>query len=226
MNWGREMLKLCGIRISNYHNKVRLALLEKGIEFEEDDTRAPSQDETYLEHSAMGKVPFVVVDGKTLTESQAICEYLEEVYPQRPLDPKDAWERAKVRELINYIELHVEVVSRRLHKQAFYGGTVSEESKAQVERELTKGLKALAKLAKFAPAIAGPELTLADVCAFVHLPIVAVVTRLVLGRDMVDEFLPQAKPYLKMLGERPAFQRVSADRKAAAEAFATRRKKA
>jgi glutathione S-transferase len=219
------MLKLCGIRISNYHNKVRLALLEKGVEFEEDDQCPPSQDETYLEHSAMGKVPYLEVEGKTLTESQAICEYLEETLSQKPLYPKDAWERAKVRELINYIELHVELVSRRLHKQAFYGGTVSDESKAQIERELTRGLKALSRLAKFAPAIAGAELTLADVCAFVHLPLVATVTRLVLGRDMVDELLPQAKPYLKMLGERPAFQRVSADRKAAAEAFAARRRK-
>ena len=218
------MLKLCGIRISNYHNKVRLALLEKGIEFEEDDQRVPSQDAGYLEHSAMGKVPYLEVGGQTLTESQAICEYLEEVYPQRPLYPKDAWERAKVRELINYIELHVELVSRRLHKQAFYGGTISDASKAQIERELTKGLKALARHAKFAPAIAGPELTLADVCAFVHLPLLALVTRLVLGHDMVDELLPQAKPYLKMLGERPAFARVNADRKVATDALAARRK--
>ncbi len=219
------MIKLCGVRISNYHNKVRLALLEKGVEFEEDDQRVPSQDAAYLERSAMGKVPYVEVDGKTLTESQAICEYLEETYPQKALYPKDAWERAKVRELINYIELHVELPSRRLHKQAFYGGTVSDESKAQVERELNKGLKALGRLAKFTPAIAGAELTLADVSAFVHLPLVSLVTRLVLGRDMVEELLQPAKPYLKMLGERPAFARVNADRKAASEAFAARQKK-
>ena len=37
------MLKLCGFRISNYHNKVRIALLEKGIEFEEDPTCTPKQ---------------------------------------------------------------------------------------------------------------------------------------------------------------------------------------
>jgi glutathione S-transferase len=213
------MLKLCGIRISNYHNKVRLALLEKGVAFEEDDTCAPSQDAAYLARSAMGKVPYLEVNGETLTESQAICEYLEEAYPQKPLYPQDPWARAKVRELISYLELHVELVSRRLHKQAFYGGTLSDESKAQVERELARGLKALSRLAKFAPMIAGPELTLADVCAFVHLPLVATVTRLVLGRDMVEELLPQAKPYLKMLGERPAFQRVAADRRAATEAL-------
>jgi len=32
------MIKLCGFRVSNYHNKVRIALLEKGIAFEEDST--------------------------------------------------------------------------------------------------------------------------------------------------------------------------------------------
>lgn len=216
------MLRLCGVRISNYHNKVRLALLEKGVEFAEDDTCVPSQDAAYLGRSAMGKVPFLEVDGRTLTESQAICEYLEEVYPERPLYPQDPWERAKVRELVSYVELHVELVSRRLHKQAFYGGTLSDESKAQVERELAKGLTALSRLARFAPMIAGERLTLADVCAFVHLPLVATVTRLVLGRDMVDELLPRAKPYLAALGERPAFRRVAADRKAAAEALRKR----
>ncbi len=37
------MVKLCGLRISNYHNKVRIVLLEKGIEFEGDDTLEPAQ---------------------------------------------------------------------------------------------------------------------------------------------------------------------------------------
>jgi glutathione S-transferase len=213
------MLKLCGFRISNYHNKVRLALLEKGVAFEEDDQCVPSQDEAYLARSPIGKVPFLEVDGRTLTESQAICEYLEDAYPEKPLYPKDPWARAKVRELIAHLELHVELVARRLHRQAFFGGTVSDETKKQVERDLAKGLKALARLARFEPMIAGQALTLADVAAFVHLPVVAVATKLVLGRDMVEELLPQAKPYLKMLGERPAFQRVSADRKTAAEAL-------
>ncbi len=37
------MLKLCGFHLSNYHNKVRIALLEKGVAFEEDPGCAPSQ---------------------------------------------------------------------------------------------------------------------------------------------------------------------------------------
>ena len=50
------MLKLCGFHISNYHNKVRLALLEKGIAFEEDATCRPSQKDEWIALSPLGKV--------------------------------------------------------------------------------------------------------------------------------------------------------------------------
>lgn len=50
------MLKLHGFSISNYYNMEKIALLEKGIEFEEVDTR-PSQEDDYLSMSPMGKVP-------------------------------------------------------------------------------------------------------------------------------------------------------------------------
>ena len=91
------MLKLSGFHVSNYHNKVRLALLEKGIAFEEDANCRPSQKDEWLARSPMGKVPVIEVDGTALAESQAICEYLEDAYPQVPLYPKDPLARAKVR---------------------------------------------------------------------------------------------------------------------------------
>ena len=109
------MLKLCGFRVSNYHNKVRIVLLEKGIAFEEDATLAPKQTDEYLARSPMGKAPFLELDdGRRLSESQVICEYLEDAYPDRPLLPKDPFERAKVRELVTYMELHMELLARRL----------------------------------------------------------------------------------------------------------------
>src|SRR2546427_11502665 len=80
------MLKLCGIHLSNYHNKVRIALLEKGVAFEEDASCAPSQKDEVLARSPLGKVPWLELgDGRRLTESQVIVEYLEETYPQKPL---------------------------------------------------------------------------------------------------------------------------------------------
>jgi glutathione S-transferase len=213
------MLKLCGFHISNYFNKARLALLEKGIEFEMDAECRPSQDEAFVARSPMGKVPFLELDGKTLIESDVICEYLEDAYPQKPLLPRDPLERARVRELITVMELHLELVVRRLYPFVFFGKPPVEDVKQSVEKALPKGLRALKSRARFAPYIAGSEFTLADCAAFVHLPLVSLSTKLAYGRDFLEE-LPQVKPYIKKLEERPAFKRVNDDRKAAQAALA------
>jgi len=214
------MLKLCGFHISNYHNKVRIALLEKGIAFEEDAGCKPSQSEDWLARSPMGKVPIIELDGgRRLAESEVICEYLEEVYPQKPLLPKDPYERGKVRELITFIELHVELVARRLYGKVFFKRDLSAEVVQATEKDLAKGIRGLKALARFSPYIAGPQLTLADCAAFVSLPLVSLATKHAYGRDFL-EALPQLKPYLQMLGERPAFARVHEDRKAAQAALA------
>jgi len=209
------MLKLCGFRISNYHNKVRIVLLEKGIAFEEDDTCRPSQADAYLARSPMGKAPFLELDGgRRLSESQVICEYLEEAYPQKPLLPADPLERAKVRELVTHMELHMELVARRLYGSVFFKRDISEGTKNSVEKDLAKGVRAFKALAKFDPYIAGKSLTLSDCAAFVHLPLVSLASKLAYGRDALED-MAQVKPYLRMLGERPAFHRVNEDRKAA-----------
>jgi len=213
------MLKLCGFHLSNYHNKLRIALLEKGVAFEEDPGCSPSQKDEFLARSPIGKVPFLELDnGRRLAESEVIAEYLEEAYPQKPLLPKDPYERAKVRELVKFMELHVELVARRLYGQVFWKRPVSDEVKQAAEKDLVKGIRAFKTLVKFDPYIAGKELTLADCAAFVHLPLVSLATKHGLGRDVLEE-IPQLKPYLKMLGERPAFSKVNEDRKAAQAAL-------
>jgi glutathione S-transferase len=213
------MLKLCGFHISNYHSKVRIALLEKGIEFEEDPTCTPKQTDDFLARSPMGKVPFLELDdGRRLSESEVICEYLEEAYPQKPLLPRDPLQRAKVRELITHMELYMELVARRTYGFVFFGRPVDEQVKQSAEKDLAKGVRAFKALAKFEPYIAGKDLTLADCAAFVHLPLVSIATKLAYGRDLLED-LPQVKPYLRMLGERPAFSKVNDDRKAAQAAL-------
>ena len=213
------MLKLCGFHLSNYHNKVRIALLEKGVPFEEDPACAPSQKEEFLSRSPIGKVPFLELDGgRRLAESEVIAEYLEEAYPQKPLLPRDPFERAKVRELIAFMELHVELVARRVYGQVFWKRPASDEVKQAVDKDLTRGIRAFKALVRFDPYIAGKELTLADCAAFVHLPLVSLATKHGFGRDYLEE-IPQLKGYLKMLGERPAFRKVNEDRKAAQAAL-------
>jgi glutathione S-transferase len=214
------MLKLCGFHISNYFNKTRIAMLEKGVAFELDPTCRPSQEDAFLARTPMGKVPFLEVDGGAqLSESQVICEYLEDAFPQKPLYPRDALERARVRELVTILELHMELVARRLYPHAFFGrGPAPEELKKAVEKDLAKGVRAFRMRAKFDPYVAGKELTLADCAAFVHLPLVALTTKAVYGQDILES-MPQIKDYLKMLGERPAFRTVNEDRKAAQAAM-------
>ena len=213
------MIKLCGFHISNYFCKARIAILEKGVPFELDPTCRPSQKEDFLARTPMGKVPFIELDGGAqLAEWQVICEYLEDAYPQKPLYPRDPLERARVRELITFMELHVELVARRLYGQVFFGQPADEEVKQAVEKDLLKGIRAVRARTKFDPYIAGSQLTLADCAAYVHLPLVSIATKLAYGRDMLES-MPQIKPYLKMLAERPAFSTVSEDRKAAQAAM-------
>jgi len=198
---------------------VRLALLEKGIAFEEDAGCRPSQSEEFLARTPVGKVPFLELDGgRRLSESQVICEYLEEAYPARPLYPRDPLERARVRELITYMELHIELVARRLYPQVFFGRPPEETLKQAVAKELARGIRAFRTRARFAPYIAGAELTLADCAAFVHLPLVSLATKLAYGADVFADW-PEMKPYIRFLGERPAFQTVNEDRKAAQAAM-------
>jgi glutathione S-transferase len=96
--------------------------------------------------------------------------------------------------------------------------------KQSVEKDLAKGARAFKSLAKFSPYVAGKELTLADCAAFVSLPLVSLSTKHAYGRDFLED-IPQLKPYLKMLGERPAFARVQEDRKKAQADAAARAQK-
>jgi len=219
------MLKLCGFHISNYHNKLRIVLLEKGIAFDEDAGCRPSQKDEWLARSPLGKVPIIEVDGTSIAESQVIVEYLEEVFPEKPLYPKNPLARAKVRELTAVIELHMELIVRRLYKEAYFGGKVSDETKEEVKRDIAKGVRAFKSLAKFDPYIAGSELTIADCAAFVHLPLVSLTTKITYGKDVLEDVAP-LKPYLKMLSTRPAFARVNEDRKAAQAKATVPREKA
>ncbi len=207
------MLTLCGFAASNYYNKVKLVLLEKGIPFEEKLQWIDGSAEL-REKSPLGKVPFFEIGGQTLCESQVMVDYVESVYPQNPLLPKDPLAAAKVRELIQFIEPHLELVARELYTEAFFGGKTSDETKQRVQKLLKRHAAAFGKLAKFDPYIAGPSFTLADCAAGVHLPLVSMATKAIYGEDMLAAY--PVRDYMKLLGERPAMQRVTADRKESA----------
>lgn len=222
------MLVLCGFSLSNYYNKVKMALLEKGVPFTE-ELSATGRPEM-LEHSPLGKVPFIRTEQGSLCESQVIMEWIEARWPDPALMPRDPWAAAKVRELIVFIELHLELVARELYPQAFFGGTVSERSQERIRKLLDKNIAGFKRLARFSPYVAGDAFTQADCAAFVHLPLVALASKSVLGADLLTEHGVDWKAYTRFIGERPSAQKVTADRKAdqerAAELAAQGRAKA
>lgn len=204
------MLTLCGFSASNYYNKVKLALLEKGVPFEE---ALHWVGETDVACSPLGKVPYLQTEQGALCESAVMLEYLEDAYPAHPLLPADPYARAKVRELHTFLELHLELEARKLYPQAFFGGQVSDGVQQKVAEQLDKNVAALTRLLRFAPFIAGDTFTLADCAAIVHLPLVSSATKGVLGRDVLAG-VPGVREYLQAMGERPQVQRIHADRKA------------
>ena len=209
------MITLCGIPLSNYYNKVKLALLEKGIPFGEEYVKTHSHDEAVLSCSPLGKVPFIKTPHGALCESQVIVDYLEAAYPDTPrLMPADPWQAAKVRELITYVELHLELVARELYAEAFFGGTVSDGTKQRVARVLPGNIAAFKRLARFGPYLAGEQFTLADCAGWVSLPLVGMATKIIHGEDLLQAGGVDWKAYAKLIGERPTALRVAAERKA------------
>ncbi|HET7528163.1 MAG TPA: glutathione S-transferase C-terminal domain-containing protein, partial [Burkholderiaceae bacterium] len=124
---------------------------------------------------------------------------------------------AKVRELSIFVDLHLELVARELYAQAFFGGTVGEDTKVSVRKRLVKNIPAFKRLAKFSPYVAGGTFTQADCAAWPHLPLVGMASRLVLGEDMLLAHDVDWKSYAAVIGQRPHAQKVAADRKAAQE---------
>nr|WP_269144500.1 glutathione S-transferase [Methylicorpusculum oleiharenae] len=212
------VITLYGFAISNYYNKIKFALLEKEIAFVEEFV-APSQDEALLKMSPLGKIPFIKTEHGYLSESQAILEFLEDYFPENPLYPKDAYERAKCRELIHHIELNVELQARRLYGEALFGATASDETKAEVKAKVEAGLKGLTKLMKLAPYALGDQFSAADVVAWPHLQLVSFATQKVYGQDLVAAHVPGIEAFIHAVESRSHAQAVSKDRAVALAQF-------
>jgi glutathione S-transferase len=219
------MLVLCGLPVSNYYSKVKLALLEKGVAFEEERVGAAgvgAKNEESLRASPLGKIPFIRTEHGPLCESQAILEYIEAAYPEPPLLPADPYAAAKVRELIAFIDLHVELVARELYPKAFFGGSIEDGVAASVRKRLERNIAALARLVRFDPYVAGPTFTQADCAAWASFGVISMATQAIYGEDLLVAGGIDWKPYAERLGERPSVQRVVADRKADRERAAAK----
>jgi glutathione S-transferase len=215
------MLILHGFSSSNYYNVVKLALLEKGLAFEEALVYSGAGQDyrpDYLEKSPLGKVPCLETAEGCIAESRCILDYLERAYPEVPLYPSSAFQIAKVLELTQIIDLYLELAARRVLPNYFARKPAPDNIANDVRSTLIKGAKALAQLARFEPFILGDRFGAADIAAVLHIPVVRAIATKVLELDPFAG-IAGLDAYLAMLEQRPSVQRVRRDERADRPAF-------
>lgn len=100
-------IKLYHHPVSTCSQKVRLALAEKSIKFDQhiiDWTKLEHLSDWYLKINPNGVVPTLVHDGRSVPDSSVICEYIDEVFGERLISPNDAIGRAEMRAWMRYFE--------------------------------------------------------------------------------------------------------------------------
>jgi len=204
------MLQLYGLQLSNYYSLTKALLIEKGLEFEEIKA-PPTQEEDNLSRSPMGKMPSIGVDGRYMSESLAIATYLERLQPEPALLPADPFAAGKVVELACHIKLDVELVARRCLPEAFFGQTVSDETKQTTEQDLAKGMKAVRRVMVCGPYAAGDTLTLADFYTFYCFGLANGISQKMFGTDLLAEHA-DIQALMGRLAEHPSIARVEAEK--------------
>lgn len=202
-------IKLHGMNYSNYYNMVKAVLLEKGMDFEEVHV-LPNQEPEFLAISPMGKVPCLEDDNGFLTETGVMLDYIDALGEGPSFYPQGAFAKAKVQEIIRFLELYIELPARKLYGDAFFDRPASAELKDEVKATLQKGFIALAKIAKFNPYIAGNEVTYAD---FYFQYSVGTATRACknsLAWDALNE-VANIKELMGLMAQRESIQKVKAD---------------
>lgn len=205
------MNRLYHVPLSPFCRKVRLVLAEKKIEVELVEERYWEEDPDFLRRNPAGKVPVLRINGLTLCESQAICEYVEETQPEPRLLPQNPAERAEVRRLISWFDdkFHNEVTSKLLYER------VNKKVMGQGYPE-SKNVKAGAQKIKFhldylgwmldqRRWLAGDVMTMADFAAAAHLSSLDYISDVDWNRSA------NVKDWYAKIKSRPAFRGLLAD---------------
>jgi glutathione S-transferase len=136
------MIKLYTFPLSTNSRKVRIALLEKGLEFERinvDLSKREQKNPDYLKIHPFGQVPALDDEGFVIYDSTIINEYLEDEYPYPSLMPKDSEGRARARLMEDF---------RDTHFNPYFVHLIQEMRKPEGERDAQRIERAKAEIAK------------------------------------------------------------------------------
>ncbi|KAF1763001.1 hypothetical protein GCK72_011266 [Caenorhabditis remanei] len=192
---------------SSCSSRVRIALALKKIDYEYHAVNIRSEEEQkdFFLNNPAKKVPILKINGLTLTESMAIIEYLDEVYPNPPLLPKDAGEKAHARAIAFHISSNIQplqnlAICKMVDKiKPDYGIT-------WCNHHITYGFDALEELLKkySGKFCVGDQITVADI----NLP--SIVYNAKYNVDMTP--YPTISRIASVLAEIPEFQAAEASR--------------
>jgi len=205
------MARLFHAPLSPFCRKVRLSLAEKKIECELVEERYWEQDPDFMRRNPAGKVPILKIDGKILTESAAICEYLEELHPEPSLMPKGADARHEVRRLIGWFDdkFHSEVTAKLLNERVYrklHGTGYPDSTNLKAGAKAIKyHLDYMAWLLEHRRWLAGDNMTLADFAAAAHLSSLDYISDVDWNRSEA------VKDWYAKIKSRPAFRSILAD---------------
>ena len=157
-------MKLYGALASPYVARVILFAQIKGIDLPQAETPGgrPNSPE-YKLFTPIGKIPSLDVDGKCIPESETICEYLEDAYPDKSGLPADTFGRAQSRTISRIVDLYMAPISGELARQV----NPAKRDTAIVEKNAEALAKVWTYLEHFmgdGPYAVGTEPTLGD-CA-------------------------------------------------------------
>ena len=170
------MRKLYHLWLHPYSRKVRLVLAEKNLDFELQIEKIWERRTDFLAMNPAGDVPVLVEqDGTTLANSQVICEYLEEVYPEVNILGHDPVQRAETRRLVSWFdvkfnrEVSENLVGEKLMKRYLKLGEPNGPSIRAGHANIHYHLDYIGFLTEKRKWLAGDQFSLADIAAAAHL---------------------------------------------------------
>ncbi|MEQ6202822.1 glutathione S-transferase family protein [Sulfitobacter sp. HNIBRBA2951] len=205
------MARLFHVPLSPFCRKIRLSLAEKKIEVDLVEERYWEQDPDFMRRNPAGKVPVLRLDGIMMSESAAICEYIEETRPEPSLLPSDPEKRLEVRRLVSWFDdkFHHEVTSKllyeRVNKKMMKSGYPDSKNVKAGARAIKFHLGYLTWLLDQRRWLAGDVMTLADFAAAAHLSSLDYIS------DVDWNSCPEVKDWYAKIKSRPAFRSILAD---------------
>ena len=197
--------------LSPFSRKVRLSLAEKRIEVQLIEERYWEKDPDFLRRNPAGKVPVLRLGNRILSDSVAICEYLEEANPEPPLLPRDAEGRYEARRLVAWFddkfnaEVTAKLMGERVFRKVMGTGYPDSANVKSGAREIKFHIDYMAWLLDQRRWLAGDTMTLADFAAAAHLSCLDYISDVDWNRSEV------VKDWYAKIKSRPAFRSILAD---------------